>query len=288
MHRCTDSHNFTTSQFIYSYSAVGLLTEELSSCFVSCWWITHRVGGGNEDDATDEVQEDRSVSSSAVKCLREFREVNTLLSSDSVLFPSLHPKQRRGGGQGGKVMGVDSKKKWSVGMTIRSRWGTLLIHLFSLDSLCLSSAIYSPLVISSDFNLLLQLALTSQLSIFQPIIPVTHCSFILSFSALFCSLPHSLSPSIMYSINTVHLGAHSYSTISIASSSSSSVSTCCVLFLFFFMQAHPQNGWFLNRSSNCQTQICSFHFKCLLVNLEGFGNLSRILGFTSWISGLHK
>lgn len=88
---------------------------------MSCRWITHWVGGGNEDNATDEVQEDRSVSSSAVKCFREFREVNALLSSDIVLFPSLHAKQRRGGGQGGKVMGEDSKKKWSVGVTIRSR-----------------------------------------------------------------------------------------------------------------------------------------------------------------------
>lgn len=88
---------------------------------MSCRWITRWFGGGNEDDATDGVQEDRSFSSSPVKCFREFREVNALLSSHIVLFPSLHAKQRRGGGQGGKVMGEDSKMKWSVGVTIRSR-----------------------------------------------------------------------------------------------------------------------------------------------------------------------
>lgn len=48
----------------------------------------------------------------------------------------------------------------------------LLIHLFPLHSLRLSSAISSTPVISSDFNLPLRLALKSRLSISPPIIPL--------------------------------------------------------------------------------------------------------------------
>lgn len=110
----------------------------------------------------------------------------------------------------------------------------LLIHLFPFHSLRLSSAIYSTPVISADFNLLLQLALNSWLSISPPnmlLSPspslVTHLfcppsssspffdnlspSFspwlpMLRLSALSfcCFLPPSLSPSIIHP--RVHLG----------------------------------------------------------------------------------